>query len=449
MNKWIAKYILYYPIQYLRRQKVYAYLPDVIKNQKLSINELANIRDEKIREIIKIAYNNCEYYRIEWDKRILRPEDINSYDDLKLLPVINKREILENKILFQNSKINRHVYTRKTSGSTGMTLHFKKDARALAINDAVMWRCYQWYGIDIGARQARFWGIPIQNTAFLRERLKDFILNRIRISAFDITPGSSRRQYERILKFKPAYLYGYTSAIYSFSRNIYEQGIDLNNLKIKAVICTAEKMYSYHREFLESVFDCPIVDEYGSSENGIIAFQCIKGNMHIMSDNLCIEFINERGENVQKGDLGKIIITDLNSYAMPLIRYNIGDLGRPTDEQCACGINLPLMEVVEGRTEDFIRTPDGKLIHAAYLCYTLKNDSVKEFKMHQEDIRTLRVQIVRAQDYSKRTEAILERLLRSKLGDGLIIKFEYLDSIPRESSGKLRYFVSDLRNINR
>jgi len=306
-----------------------------------------------------------------------------------------------------------------------------------------MFRCYGWYSIDIGDRQIRFWGVPISTLPRYREKLKDLVLNRIRISAFDISKSSCFSHYERIKRFKPAYFYGYTTAIYGFALYAKELGIDLNELGLKAVICTAEKMYPHHVDLFKDVFTCPVVDEYGSSENGIIAFQCREGNMHMMSDHMAIEFVNDRGDPVTSGELGRILITDLVSYEMPLIRYDIGDMGRFSEKKCSCGINLPLMEIVEGRKEDFIRTPQGTLIHAAYLCYTLKDDAVQEFKMYQKGINKFLVQIVKSSSFNSSTEKQLAHRLRSVLGDGVTFDFEYLDRIPREASGKLRYFVSE------
>jgi phenylacetate-CoA ligase len=103
------------------------------------------------------------------------------------------------------------------------------------------------------------------------------------------------------------------------------------------------------------------------------------------------------------------------------------------------------MEIVEGRTEDFIRTPSGKLVHAAYLCYTLKDDAVTEFKMYQKTMDSLVVQVVRSSAFSEGTELRLERNMRTALGDHVNIRFEYVERIPREPSGKLRYFVSEVK----
>ncbi len=172
--------------------------------------------------------------------------------------------------------------------------------------------------------------------------------NRIRVSAFDLSASKCAEEYQRIERFKPDYVYGYTSAIYGFAVICADLGLPLGQLPLKAVICTAEKMYPHHRAALEQAFSCPVVDEYGSSENGVIAFQCRLGAMHMMSDHLAIEFVDAEGRPVAAGERGRIVITDLSSYAMPLVRYDIGDVGAASEARCACGVTLPTMEIVEG-----------------------------------------------------------------------------------------------------
>ncbi len=444
MNQFLAKYLFYCPVQILRRQPVWRYIQYLKPHQFASLNSINHLCKEKTAKIVKYAHEYVPYYRDLWNAKKIKKEIVNNPKMLEKLPVLSKEEILRNEKLLVSKEDLGLLYTRKTGGSTGMTLHFKKEAKALAINDAIMWRCYRWYGIDIGDRQVRFWGVPVTRKLRWKEQLKDFVLNRIRISAFDISRESCLKQYRRIKKFKPAYFYGYTTAIYGFCSYMKELGIDLNELNLKAVICTAEKMYPHHRKLFNEVFDCPVVDEYGCAEHGIIAFQCRKGNMHVMADHLCVEFLDENDQPVKPGETGRVVITDLDSYAMPLIRYDIGDMGRPSEKQCSCGITLPLMEIVEGRKEDFIRTTDGKLVHAAYLCYTLKDDTVHEFKMYQKAIDKLHVQIVKSPLFNDQSEKMLENKLRTALGGQVNISFEYLDRIPREKSGKLRYFVSEI-----
>jgi len=444
MNKFIAKNLVYFPVQYLRGLRVKKSIHSIKNNQSLNPNELRKLQNDKLRKLIDYAYGNNRYYKNIFDKFNIQSGDIKTIDDLKKLPLLSKRDILNNSDSIMTEKFEEKTYFSQTGGSTGITLHLKKEVSYLSLRHAIMFRCYSWYNINIGDRQARFWGVPVTWRLWLNRRIKDLVLNRIRVSAFNISDKECEKQFKRIIKYKPAYIYGYTTAIYGFCYFLKKRGINLNNLNLKAVICTAEKMYTHHKTLFEEMFNCPIVDEYGCAENGIIAFPCKYGKMHIMSDHLLVEFIDEKNEPVGVGEPGRIIITDLNSYAMPLIRYDIGDIGIPSDEKCACGVTLPVMKVIEGRKEDFIRTIQGKLVHAAYLCYTLKDDTVHEFKMYQKGLENFHVQLVKSPMFDNNSENILESKLRTALGKDVKIIFEYLDRIPRESSGKLRYFVSEI-----
>jgi phenylacetate-coenzyme A ligase PaaK-like adenylate-forming protein len=447
MNQFFAKHFVYYPVQYIRGQIVWKHMREVQHLQFKSPAQINDIRNEKLKALVHEAYRNIPYYKNKFNALGLKPEEIRSSADLSRIPVLSKRDVLANTNTLLNTNFTKKLHTRKTGGSTGMTLHFKKEARALSMNEAIMYRCYSWYGINIGDKQLRFWGVPVIRKQRYKEQIKDFVLNRISLSVFDISESSCVKQYKRIRKFKPAYIYGYTTAIYGFCLYMQKKGIRLDDLNLKALICTSEKMYPHHRKLFEEIFNCPVVDEYGSSENGIIAFQCSEGNMHMMSDHMCIEFLDENDQPVKTGELGRIVITDLSCYGMPLIRYDIGDMGKPTDLQCRCGVHLPLMEVVEGRKEDFIKTKEGKLIHPSYLSYTLEGESVHESKMYQKDIDQFHVQIVKSPLFTEKTEVELTQKLRTELGSEINIHFEYLDRIPRDKSGKLRAFVSELSGV--
>jgi len=447
MNAWTARHLAYAPARRLQGLNVPRYQRQFAAQESLGASALEALRDQKLRALVQHAYKCVPYYRRVFDEAGISSAAIQSVADLSKLPVLTKRTILDNRgSLLASPWDGGRLFHRKTSGSTGMTLRFIKEADALARNDAVMYRCYRWYGIEVGDRQARFWGVPVAWRRRIGERLKDLVANRIRISAFDLSPGTCMRQHRRIAAFRPAYIYGYTSAIYAFAATCSELGLSLRDLPLKAVICTAEKMYPHHRRGLSAAFSCPIVDEYGSSENGVIAFQCGRGNMHVMSDHLAVEFVDDDGRPVKAGEKGRIVVTDLSSYAMPLIRYDIGDVGAGSEATCECGVTLPLMTIVEGRKEDFIQTESGGLVHAAYLCYTLKDDAVREFKMYQKAPNAFLVQLVKSGSFTAASERMLEGNLRSALGERVAIRFEYLESIPREPSGKLRYFVSEVRD---
>lgn len=152
-----------------------------------------------------------------FDEVEVNPRDISSYNDVEKLPVLSKKTVLENEQNLIDSLFKEKLYTRKTGGSTGLTLHFMKERKASALNDAIMYSCCSWYHFDISAKQVRFWGVPVTSKLRMKEQLKDFIVNRIRTSAFDISESYCLKQYERIKKFKLAYFYVYTTVIFAFS----------------------------------------------------------------------------------------------------------------------------------------------------------------------------------------------------------------------------------------
>ena len=445
MNSFIAKNFVYFPVQSLRGLKVKKYIKNTKNNQFLSSDELQKLQNHKLKRLLEFVSQHNDFYKNILKTQNVHHTDIKTIDDLAKIPILSKRDILGSQNLIITKNFHEKTYSTQTGGSTGITLHLKKEASCLALRHALMNRCYSWYNIDIGDKQVRFWGVPVNLQLWLNRRMKDLVLNRIRVSAFNISEEECEHQFKRIKKYKPAYIYGYTTAIYGFCYFLKKRGINLADLKLKAVICTAEKMYPHHKTLFEEMFNCPVVDEYGCAEHGIIAFQCRHGSMHIMSDHLIVEFLNEKEETVGPGEPGRIVITDLNSYAMPLIRYDIGDIGIPCDDKCSCGVTLPRMQVIEGRQEDFIRTNDEKLVHTAYLCYTLKNNAVNEFKMYQRSVDDFLVQIVKSAEFNENSEKMLAQNLYSELGEKIKLEFEYLDCIPREKSGKLRYFVSEIQ----
>jgi len=170
MHPFIAKHLIYYPIQLLRGQIVRRYKHRVISCQIAPTKVIYEIRDKKICDLIKYAYNYIPYYREKFDERDINPDRIKGFNDLSCLPILSKLDILTNEHNLISHNCSQKLYTRKTSGSTGMTLHFQKEARALALNDAVMYRCYAWYGIDIGDKQVRFWGVPVDPALRRREK---------------------------------------------------------------------------------------------------------------------------------------------------------------------------------------------------------------------------------------------------------------------------------------
>jgi phenylacetate-CoA ligase len=231
-----------------------------------------------------------------------------------------------------------------------------------------------------------------------------------------------------------------------FVQRLQKLGLNTRSLSLKAIICTSEPLLEQHRSFLREAFSCPVVSEYGDSENGILAMECDQGNMHILSGNVLIEFIKDE-KPVPFGEMGEVVVTELHSRSIPFIRYRTGDLGIPIDHDCPCGRAFPLMQVACGRDHSFIVCPDGRRVHVAMAVYVLRK-GVLQFRVIQEETDRLLVQVVPDKNYNETLEKDFLLEFRKYCGRAMQVQFDKMESIPPEKNGKVLYFVSRLSSAS-
>ena len=442
MHPWIARNLVYRPIQFLRGEKFVRYLEEVRAFNRLSAAEMQQEQWLRLKALLDYVYGHNDYYHRILDELNLPPVKITSPDDFKKLPLLTKMDLQQHSGEMLSRDRGR-VDHRKTSGSTGTPYKFVKDRRSLAFMNAVMHDCYSWHGIEIGDRQCRIWAIPQELKPRLIIFIKDTLMNRIRLNSFDVNDDSSVKFFHDVRKFKPKFMYGVPSYMTDFSRRLQEHGLDPKDMGLEVLICTGEILFPAQKKLLKETYDCTIANEYGTTESGIVAFSCPHDNMHLMSHALYVEIIDpETGEKTRPGEIGEVVFTDLNSRTMPFIRYKVGDTAIPKAGTCSCGIQLPMVEHVEGRLEDMIETPEGKKVAGGMLYYTLTK-GIQQFKAYQRAIDHLHVLIEPGPGFS---EGDLERIRdqwRTYLGNRMKVTFEIVDRIPPDRSGKLRYFVPE------
>jgi phenylacetate-CoA ligase len=441
MNNLLARYLLFYPVRLIKGENVLKCLRNVKQVERMGKDDLRNYQWKKLKEIISYSCENIPYYKELLRSSKLSVKDINAEKDLLLVPVLSKNIIRQNLEKFKNTKIKK-LQIRSTSGSTGNPLIFYKDRFATAYMDAVMYHSYSWHGINIGDKQARFWGMPIDKRQRTEAKLKDFFMNRIRLSAFNLDYESLFKFYNKMLSFSPNYFYGYPSLIYQFALFLQNNNINTKYFHLKAIVVTGELIMEYHKKKIEEVFKCRVVNEYGCSEMGIIAFECTSGNMHLMAHNIFVEVVND-GKHVLDEE-GEIYVTELNSKSYPFIRYRLGDRGILLTQECTCGLKFPLIRIKEGRIDDYIITPDGRKIYDAVLAYTFKK-GIDSFQAIQRTIDNLDIYISKNNEFNCKLERNYLQSLQNKLGEKMNITFIYVDEIAKEKSGKLRYFKSEIK----
>lgn len=437
MQKFLAK-SLYRAISSYRGENAHKYLPAFRETQKLNGDDLKAHQLALLKELAEIAAKNVPFYEEQLVISGLGPDKLETLEDLEHYPIINKDVIQEAPEEFANSNYNKPSYWITTGGSTGVPLRIIKDAEGLGKRRAAMYRFYEWWGIEVGDKQARFWGFPLDLAGRLEEQRKDKLMNRKRFNAFELSPENFSAFYKKMQKFSPKYFYGFVSAIFEFAKFINETDLDGSELGLNAIIVTSETLYPDQRVAIGEAFKAPVVAEYGAGEAGIIGFECRKGRMHVNSDSLILEVVD-----------GKAVVTDLYSHAMPLIRYNIGDVVYVSDEICDCGCGFPVIEHVSGREVDLIDLGDGNTAHAQALNYVFQDfnelrRAIRQFKVIQKaEDGALEVQVVPNESYNPETEQAIESVIRERLGFPGKIHIKAVADIPRDPSGKLRYFVKE------
>ncbi|MCL4492462.1 MAG: hypothetical protein M1510_11315 [Nitrospirae bacterium] len=442
MNKTLSKYAFYYPLYFLRGGVLSPKIKQLQTSQWYSPDELAHRQRILLKQKLSFIYENIPFYRRRFDKAGLHPLDIKSIEDISKIPVVEKRDIITHK-----KKFKFIGYSRKTSGSTGIMLQFHKDAEALTMMDAVMYRNYSWYDIEVGTPYARFWVRPLSRTGQIRTRGKDMLLNRITLSPHELYEEKYLRFLKQLDSFRPRYIYSYAQSIYQFSRYFYDMGQSLRYLNLDAVIVTSEMITAEQIGIIRMVFGCPVVIEYGCTEIGIIAMECPSGKMHIMSENLIVEFLKD-GKPAGPGESGDIIVTELYGRLFPFIRYRLGDRGSLSGRMCECGRGIPLMESIQGRVTDYIVCPSGRLVEPYSFEYIFKEtshfwDYIRQYRIVQKSRDLLIIEWVPGSKTNRGLIPHLQTKIETSLEKGMQVVFKQVREIERDKSGKLRNFIRE------
>jgi len=439
MNPWLAKHIVYRSIQWLRGERVLSLYKQIHDLPHASAQQVRALQWEKLRRVLIHAEQNIPYYRELFERLRMKPAKMDLPGDLDRLPLLTK-EILRTQEEKLSDKTHRGPVSRETtSGTLGNPLRLAIDRHKSASIRAVMFRNYSWYGINIGDKQARFWGVPAEPRLHRREQLKDVAANRIRLSAFEVSDDAFGRFSAQIRRFKPKYFYGYPSLLYRFAAWVKENQVRFEDAIPQVIITSGELLYDFQRETIRDAFHCRVVNEYGTTETGIIAFECPQGQLHINSDHLYVQSIQPQVPSAA----GSLVVTELNNYYNPLIRYQLGDAANLSAEPCRCGLGFPTLESLAGREGNFIVTPKNRRVFSALLSYTFK-EGIQQFQGIQFRRDELMVKIVKNEKWNDALSQQYQKQLHDVLGAEMKITFDFVARIDNDASGKLRYFISQL-----
>lgn len=454
MYNFIAKHIFAPSLDLIRGTNTIPKLRDLEQSQWWPRDKIIELQSQRLRYLIQYAYSDVPYYRNILDERSLHPDNIKTWKDLHLLPVLTKKLIKNNyeNIVAKNFPIKKRVQI-STSGSTGEPLVFYDTIEDhVSISFAASQRMLSGLGVEIGdpivALSVRYQAEPYFSN------LTQKIINNFRRKWIIYSRHTLKDEISyyanKIELVKPKLLLGCPSAIYQLARFIQRE--PKYKIRPKAITTDSEQLYDYQRKIFREVFDCEVYDCYDTEEQHIIAFQCTEcSGYHIAAENTIVEVVDDNNRYVGEGQKGRILITNLNNFAMPFIRYDIGDVGVSTEKSCSCGRGLPLLASLEGRSTDVIVTKSRGKISGNFLFYpaypTLANWGVEQYQIVQEDYERIVIKIVPGQEQSKDITEIrtfMAEAYKKILGEDMKIDIEIVDEIPVNAAGKRRFILSNV-----
>jgi len=446
---WFDFYMWLMPLHHWMLTRSAGYYYDVLdRSQWLPPDAIRELQEARLRRLIDHAYRHVPYYREILDRLGARPEEIRSLEDLRRLPLLEKDAVRENLYfdLMSDSHRKKDVYRITTSGSTGQPLIVWVDRHQLEFRWAATYRSQEWTGYRFGDRSVRLWHqtIGMDRTQILKERLDALLSRRRFVPAFEMSAGGIRSMQRLIRGYRPVLIDGYAESFHYLARH----GLDpsLKELGIRGIISSAQTLDASSREAIEKAFGTRVFDKYGSREFSGIAYECGHGTgHHVVAEGYIVEILVD-GRPARPGELGEVVVTDLNNYVMPLIRYRLGDLAYAADgdEPCPCGRGLPRIGAVEGRVQSIVLGANGVAMPGSFFLHTLKDHgyAIARFQIEQAEPGSIIFRYVRAPRFHPRVLEEIFTIFRQYLGQATRIRPEEVDSIDMVRTGKYQAIVN-------
>jgi phenylacetate-CoA ligase len=405
---------------------------------------LTELQNEQLRILIAHAYDSVPYYRRVMTERRLTPADFRTVDDLPKLPLLTRDDVRRHGSDLISRKVRRSdLVCGHTSGTTGSPLQFYWDKQTCLVNNVADWRQKSWAGLRYGEPHAVLLGrtiVPTHQTAAPFWRM-NYLHNQLWLSSFHLTEENLEQYVSHLRKFGPVALEAYPSTAYILARYLVRRG---QRLPLRAVLTSSETLHQTQRETIEHAFGCKVFDYYGLAERTIFATECeAHAGHHVNMEYGITEVVDAAGARVADGSMGRLAGTSLHNFAMPFLRYLTNDVSSILRTPCACGRGLPLMADVATKAEDIVVTRDGRCISPSVLTHPFKPlHTIRLSQIVQEEPDRVVVKIVPDERFSDDDAARLQSALRQRLGAGMRIEIEVVQSIPRTAAGKFRWVIS-------
>jgi phenylacetate-CoA ligase len=427
------------------------YLSRAKSRLKWKKSQIINFQNKKIRQIIKNAYYNVPFYNRLFKSRRIFPDDIKTVDDLNKIPIVRKADLRKNPkrdLISTNSKIDQ-LKKLTSGGSTGEPFSIYINSKEDAWRKAIYLRA----NIICGQKPRDVWACVIDsqysnNISNIQEFL-GFFHRRI----IPITLNKNDR-FKEVSRINPDILDGFPNALCLIAK---QQEKKEKKIKPKIIFGSGELITKNSIKILEKSFEASYFDQYGCTEIDRSAWQCQeRKGYHMDVDSVITQFVDTNREEVSANEKGEIVYTSLFNHAFPIIRYNIEDVGVPIQDECKCGIKLPMMKVIEGRSNDFLIFPDNQIYTPIRFiellgAFKLENE-IEQYQIIQEKKDLIHIILKKTEKKvdEKEIKNLLQKNLKkitnsiSKQKNDIDFKIAFKDKLSKTPRGKLKVVTSNL-----
>jgi len=426
-----------------RARSIYLELKQI---ERLPESEIRDLQWRKLQRLVQHARVHVPYYR----EALEGIDELHGLDGIETLPLLDKQTVRDRLYfdLFSDTHRKRDMHKIATSGSTGEPFVTYADRYQLEVRFATTLRAMEWTGWRFGDKQARLWHqtLGMSKTQVMRERIDAFFMRRLFVPAFEISPQTLDEFVAEIRDWDPVLVDGYAESL-NFLAAYLRDGRS-PGFSPAAVMSSAQVLPEQVRKSIETGLDTKVFDKYGSREFSGIAYQCEASvDHHVMDESYLVEILVE-GRRARPGEVGEVVITDLNNFAVPLIRYRVGDLAQAVDQSqpCPCGRGLSRIGRIEGRTQAIVHCADGTWMPGTFFAHFFKDYDhiVRLFQIHQKTKGRFTLRLVKGDQWTQEGETEMLELLAGFIGD-TEISVEHVESIPLLRTGKRSPVVSDVR----
>ncbi len=413
---------------------------EALDRERWSPDQWDAYRAGRLDEVLRVARRHVPAYRHLPDPAT----GAGGTTDLASLPLLEKARLRNDPASFIRTDAPRRLVRESTSGTTGTPLSLaisRAEYRQWYALVEARWR--RWYGVDRRDRWAIIGGQPVVPSGSTEPPywVWNAAMRQLYLSSYHVAERTAAAYVDALDRHRVSYLLGYPSSIHALALACQRLGVRPRALR--TVVANAEPVLDHQRSVIADVFGCEVRETYGMAEYVAAASECEHGSLHLWPEVGVLEVLEHSGSApVPPGSTGRFACTGLLNTTMPLVRYLVGDAGSlaPANRPCGCGRTLPVLQSVQGRCDDLVRTADGRLI--GRLDPVFKGDlPIAGAQIVQETLDRFRVLVVAAPGYGPAAADSISSRLRQRVGP-VEVSVEVVDALPVGPNGKFKAVIS-------